>query len=145
MKRIVTIVLTVALCAAMLVSCAAPAAAPSASESASASAAAPAGDAADTAEYQSWTKTNWEQASDADKAEVAELAFVGMGEMMLEGYTEKYEAAKNDENAKEQIAEGIKNMQTTIDQYFAAEPDGSIGDMIKQTKEIMDAADKLAE
>ena len=99
----------------------------------------------DTSEYSSWTKDDWESATEKQQEAVVEKIFIELGEYAMEGYAEEYEKAKEDPENSETLKEAVDNMQDTVLQYFGENPDSTIGKMIKDSKKAIDSEDLLGE
>ena len=96
----------------------------------------------DTSEYSSWTKDDWESATEKQQEAVVEKIFIELGEYAMEGYAEE---AKEDPEKSETLKEAVDNMQDTVLQYFGENPDSTIGKMIKDSKKAIDSEDLLGE
>ena len=99
----------------------------------------------DTSEYSSWTKDDWESATEKQQEAGVEKIFIELGEYAMEGYAEEYEKAKEDPEKSETLKEAVDNMQDTVLQYFGENPDSTIGKMIKDSKKAIDSEDLLGE
>lgn len=97
----------------------------------------------DTADYSSWTKTDWENATDEQKTEVVENVFLELGEYAMEGYAEKYEEAKKDSKQSKELNKAVENMKETVEQYFYEYPEKTLGEMVQGSKESIDSEDLI--
>ncbi|MBC5648568.1 hypothetical protein [Christensenella tenuis] len=144
MKKIVLVVAAVVLCMAFAVGCAAPAAAPSesapASEAASAEASGEASAAANT-DYMSWTATEWEAASDAEKTAASEALLLDIGDYLMDGFAAMVEQAKTDDSVKEQIDSQVESLKTQIETFLASSSSFTIGDLAQASKQAVGSAE----
>lgn len=94
----------------------------------------------DVSKYASWTKADWDKASDDQQFEVAEKVVIELGEEMMEGYAEIYEQAK-DSDAEEELKEEVQNMQSTIATFFETDENATLGELIEASKALMQGDD----
>ena len=114
MKKITLIMVTVVLCAAMLAGCSTP--------------------AADT-DYMSWTGTEWNAATDAEKFTATEAVLLAIGDSIMDNYTQLVETAKTDETVKAQIDAQVTSLQGTIDRFFESSPAATLNDLVEASKQ----------
>lgn len=91
-------------------------------------------------DYSSWTKAQWDAATDEQKLEVAEKVVIEIGEQTVEGYAQIHELAKSDPEQAAQIESSLENMVTSIDAYFETLPDSTIGAMVDASLKMLGAA-----
>lgn len=156
MKKIVLVVAAVVLCMAFAVGCAAPAAAPSESASAaapseSASAAAPSESApaaeaseetpaAANTDYMSWTATEWDAASDAEKTAASEALLMDVGDVLMDGFSDLMQQAETNESVRKQLEGQVETLKTQIENFLASSPEVTIGDLAEASKQVAGSA-----
>lgn len=93
-----------------------------------------------SSDYSSWTKAEWDAATDEQKLEVAEKVVIEIGEQTMEGYAQIHELAKSDPEQAAQIESSLEDMAASIDMYFEAFPDSTIGAMVDASLNMLGAA-----
>ena len=119
MRKITAVVLAVVLCAAFAAGC---------SESAKS-----------VDDFESWTKSDWDGASDEDKDAVAEKVLVAVGETLVQGFGDQVEQLKSEPESKEQYDAEIAEMKSMISEYFDEEPDGTLSGIVTQVNDLLGA------
>lgn len=146
-EKIVLVVAAVVLCMAFAVGCAAPAAAPSESASAAApSESAPAAEASEetpaaaNTDYMSWTATEWDAASDAEKTAASEALLMDVGDVLMDGFSDLMQQAETNESVRKQLEGQVETLKTQIGNFLASSPEVTIGDLAEASKQVAGSA-----
>ena len=125
MKKLCALLLAALLMTALCTAC-------SSGEEADTASASAAEQDASTVDYASWTKSDWDKATEEQKTGAARYMLFQIGESIMPDFSTLVQEAETDDSVQAQIENSVKNIRDQIGTYFDdADSGATLGDLIE--------------
>lgn len=86
--------------------------------------------------YNTWTKKEWDAASDAEKTAAARYVLFEVGDSMMDGFSDLVEKAKNDTAAQEKLDDSAEELKESISTILNSDETATIGEIVEASQQL---------
>lgn len=89
--------------------------------------------------YRTWTKADWDKASETEQTAAARFVLTQVGDSLMDGFSDLVKQAESDPEIASELNEEIETMRVSISSYFDSAPeDSTLDSLIEQTQSIFE-------